>query len=82
MTWVVGEILTAALLNTHLRDNLLETGVAKVTTKGDSAWATAATAMARVAAGGDGEVLIFDSAQTAGVTSSMGPITAAIALGI
>lgn len=30
-TWVVGEILTAALLNTHLRDNLLYL-------KGDTAW--------------------------------------------
>lgn len=49
-TWVVGEVLTAALLNTHLRDNLLETAPAKATTAGDVFYATAAGAIARLAA--------------------------------
>lgn len=30
-TWIIGETLTAALLNTHLRDNMLETEGAKAT---------------------------------------------------
>lgn len=48
-TWVASAILTAAQLNTHLRDNLLETLVAKVTTAGDIGYATAATTLARLA---------------------------------
>jgi hypothetical protein len=47
-TWVSGETLTAALLNTHLRDNLLETAPAKVTTAGDLTYATGANALARL----------------------------------
>lgn len=53
-TWVVGEILTASALNTHLRDNLLETAVAKVTTAGDIVQATAANALARLGMSGAG----------------------------
>lgn len=34
MTFAAGQVLTAAQLNTHLRDNLLETEVAKATTSG------------------------------------------------
>lgn len=49
-TWVASAILTAAQLNTHVRDNLLETAVAKVTTAGDIAQATGANALARLAA--------------------------------
>ncbi|OII61223.1 hypothetical protein BJP40_06765 [Streptomyces sp. CC53] len=33
-TWVAEQVLTAAELNTHLRDNLLETAPAKATTEG------------------------------------------------
>lgn len=51
LTWVSAEILTAALLNTHLRDNLLETGPAKVTTAGDLLYATAANALTRLGIG-------------------------------
>ena len=81
-TYVVAEIITASILNIHVRDNLLETAPAKVTTKGDAVYATAANAIARLAAGQDGEVVIYDSAQSAGVVTSMGPITAAVALGL
>ena len=65
-TWVVGEVLTAALLNTHLRDNLLETAVAKVTTAGDVVYATGANALTRLGASGNGgKFLRFNSGATA-----------------
>lgn len=38
-------------MNTHLRDQLLETAVAKVTTAGDIVYATGANALARLASG-------------------------------
>ena len=46
MTWTtpriwVAEFVSFALLNTHLRDNLNETAPAKVTTAGDTIYATA-----------------------------------------
>ena len=44
-TWVSNETLTAALLNTHLRDNLEELDVAKVTGPGQYAVSTAANAI-------------------------------------
>jgi hypothetical protein len=51
MTFSVGAILTAAQLNTHLRDNMLETAVAKVTTAGDLTYATGANTLTRLALG-------------------------------
>lgn len=53
-TWVVGEVFTAALANTHIRDNMLETAAAKVTTAGDIVQATAANALARLGMSGHG----------------------------
>lgn len=44
-TWVTGETVTAALMNAHVRDNLLETAAATVTTAGDLAYADAANSM-------------------------------------
>ncbi len=44
-TWVTGETVTAALMNAHIRDNLLETSAATVTTAGDIAYADAANSM-------------------------------------
>ncbi len=44
-TWVTGETVTAALMNAHIRDNLLETSAATVTTAGDIAFADAANSM-------------------------------------
>jgi len=64
-TWVAAEILTAALLNTHLRDNLLETGPAKVTTQGDLLYATAANALARLAKGTADQQLRMNAGATA-----------------
>ena len=54
-TWVTGETVTAALLNAHIRDNLLETSAATVTTAGDIAFADAANSMgSRLAIGSIG----------------------------
>jgi hypothetical protein len=51
-TWVTGETVTAALLNTHVRDNFLETSAATVTTAGDISYADAANSMgSRIAIG-------------------------------
>ncbi len=44
-TFTAGSVLTAAELNTHLRDNLNETSAATVTTAGDIAFADAANSM-------------------------------------
>jgi hypothetical protein len=44
-TWVTGETVTAALMNAHLRDNLLETSAATATTAGDIVYADAANSM-------------------------------------
>jgi len=58
-TWVTGETVTAALLNTHVRDNLLETSAATVTTAGDLAYADAANSMgSRVGIGSAGGLLV------------------------
>ena len=48
-TWTTGEIVTAALFNTHLRDNLNVTAPAVMTAQGDLLYASAANAPARLA---------------------------------
>ena len=48
-TWVTGEIVTAALLNTHVRDNLNVTAPAIMTGQGDLIFATGANAPSRLA---------------------------------
>lgn len=50
-TWPAASIITAAQLNAHIRDNLLETMTAKVTAAGDIAYATGAHALARIGLG-------------------------------
>ncbi|CAB4166843.1 hypothetical protein UFOVP848_1, partial [uncultured Caudovirales phage] len=60
-TWTPGEVLTASLLNTHVRDNLLETAAAKATNAGDTFYATAANALSRLAAGAQGALLRMGS---------------------
>ncbi len=44
-TWVTGETVTAALMNTHIRDNFRETSPFTVTTAGDISYADAANSM-------------------------------------
>lgn len=65
-TFTTGQVITAADMNAQVRDNLLETAPAKATTKGDSFWATAANAIARLGVGADGTTIVADSAQTTG----------------
>ncbi len=64
-TWIAGETVTASLLNTHLRDNLLETAPAKVTAAGDIVYATGANALARLAKGSAHSLLRMNSGATA-----------------
>ena len=60
-TWVTGETVTAALMNAHIRDNLLETSAATVTTAGDIAFADAANSMgSRVGIGAVNTHLVSD----------------------
>ena len=60
-TWVTGETVTAALMNAQVRDNLLETSAATVTTAGDLAYADAANSMGnRLALGADHSLLVTD----------------------
>lgn len=56
-TATVGQILTAAFMNTQLRDNMLQTAPALVTTDGDMLVATAANTLKRLAAF-SGDVLL------------------------
>jgi len=49
-TWVLGEIITASVMNTHIRDNFNATEPAIVTTDGDIVVATAAHALKRLSA--------------------------------
>lgn len=66
-TWVTTELITSSQMNTHVRDNLLETAPAKVTTKGDSVWATGANAIVRLGVGVNFNFFVADSAEAAGV---------------
>ena len=50
-TWVTNELVTASFMNTDIRDNMLETAPAKVTTAGDIVYATAANAITPLAIG-------------------------------
>ncbi len=70
-TWVTGETVTAALLNAHVRDNLLETSAATVTTAGDLVYADAANSM--------GSRLAIGAANTHLVSDGSAPVWRAIA---
>ena len=50
-TWTTSELVTAAIMNVHVRDNLLATLAAIVTTAGDIGFATAANTLSRLAIG-------------------------------
>src|SRR3990167_7638672 len=66
-TGVSGETVTAALMNTHVRDNLNATAPAVVTTKGDLVAATAANTITRLAVGSDSDLLVADSVAATGL---------------
>jgi hypothetical protein len=66
-TWSACEVVTATLLNAHLRDNLNETFPALVTTKGDTVFATGANAGERLAVGSRGRVITANSGCNVGV---------------
>jgi len=55
-TWTTGEIVTAAYLNSNVRDNMLETAPAKASAGGDIFVATGTNAIKRVAAGSAGSI--------------------------
>lgn len=64
-TWTAGEVVTDSIMNTHVRDNLLETAPGKVTTAGDLLYATAANAIARLGIGTALQKLRTNSGATA-----------------
>ena len=77
-TWVTGETVTAALLNTHVRDNLLQAAAAKMTTQGDLIAASAANAPARLAVGSIGQIVTTDGTDpswSSGITGAPLAIT-------
>ncbi len=70
-TWVTGETVTAALMNSAIRDNFLETSAATVTTVGDLAYADAANSM--------GSRLAIGAATTHLVSTGSAPVWRAVA---
>ena len=67
-TWITNELVTAAMLNTELRDRLLD--IWKVTTKGDILAAKSANELARQAAGSNGQVITYDSNEATGMRAA------------
>lgn len=57
-SWSDGEVPTGSVMNTHVRDELLELAPGKVTTAGDLVVATGASALARKAAGSAGQQVV------------------------
>ena len=55
--WTTGEVVTAAIMNAHVRDNFDQTAPAKMTAAGDMLYATGANAPARLAKGTNGNIL-------------------------
>lgn len=56
-TWAVGEIVTAAMMNQYIRDQLNQTSLGKITTTGDLVYASSATTLDRLAIGSTGQLL-------------------------
>jgi hypothetical protein len=63
MTWVTGAAITAAQLNAHLRDNMLETATAKASTAGSYLGVTGANALAE-------RIMSYDYVSTSETTTS------------
>jgi hypothetical protein len=71
-TWVTGETVTAALMNSAIRDNLLETSAATATTAGDLVYADAANSMGSRLGIGSGNGSHLASTGSAPVWRSVG----------
>lgn len=71
-TWTTGELVTAAIMNTHVRDNFNTTPAALVTALGDLTPATGTSAMARLGVGANNSKLFADSACTVGMRWQLG----------
>lgn len=56
-TWTTGELVTASMLNVHVRDDLLETAPGKVTTAEDLIVGAGANSLKRVGVGSNGQLL-------------------------
>ena len=79
-TYTTGEVVTAAVLNVDVQDNLNETGPALVTTKGDLVAASAANNLDRLPIGGtDDFVLKEKSSETTGMVWALDPLQDKIA---
>ena len=55
--WTTGEVVTAAIMNAHVRDNFDQTAPAKLTTAGDILYASGANTPARLAKGTNGNII-------------------------
>ena len=64
-TWTSEELITASIMNVHIRDNLLEIEGAKPTTAGDTVHGSGLNALTRLAAGGAGALYRTAAAATA-----------------
>ncbi len=82
--WTTTELITAAIMNTDQRDNMLQTAPALVTTAGDLVQATAANALARLGIGTAAQFLRVNAGATAvewaGLTGEVKGATADLSL--
>ncbi len=67
-TWTTSEVVTAAIMNQHLRDNLLQTAPAILTVAGDMPYASAANTLSRLAIGATNALLSIAAGIPAWVT--------------
>jgi len=68
-TFVTGDPLLAAELNTYLRDNMAKTGLGIVTTKGDLTPASASKTLVRLAAGSDYDLPYYLASESGGMAT-------------
>ncbi len=71
-TWVTAETVTAAIMNTHVRDNLLETAPAKAAAAGDIFYATAANTVGVLTQPGDTHFMLRGGASAPSWTAISG----------
>ncbi len=71
-TWTTGEIVTASMMNTHIRDNFNETAPAKAVSLGDLFYATGPNAIQRLPRGSSLQILRVAPGGTIGWTNPPG----------